>query len=407
VDAGLELLKHSPDDPPTFRPTCTRCLRPMTGCYCAHIHPTPSRTRIVFLQHPRERRVAFGTARMAHLALPNSELHVGVEFDDHPRVRALAAAPHGQTVVLYPAPDAVEPEALPRDACRNLLVIDGTWIQARKMLARNALVRSLPRVGFAPYLPSRYRIRREPAPHCRATIEAVVEALERIERDDTKFRPLLRAFDHMVEQQIHYKEHQPNPYTRAHKRRHQGREDPVLRQLRERFSDLVVVYGEANAHPRDSDVPGASELIQLVAIRPASGERFVAVIAPRRPLAPAAPRHLELDAAKVLGGETVGAAMTRWRAFLRRQDVLCTWGSYTLDLLRAEGDPPRPALDLRSATARWLGRRIGGAEAVAQMLGAENPSTPWTAGRAGQRIVALTEIVERAATQHASALTGS
>ena len=361
----------------------------------------------MFLQHPRERRVAFGTARMAHLALPNSELHVGVEFDDHPRVRALAGAPYGQTVVLYPAPDAVEPEALPQDACRNLIVLDGTWIQARKMFARNALLRSLPRVGFAPYLPSRYRIRREPAPHCRATIEAVVEALERLEQDDTRFRPLLRAFDHMVEQQIHYKERQPNPYTRAHKRRHQDREDPVRCELRERFSDLVVVYGEANAHPRDSDVPGASELIQLVAIRPATGERFVAVIAPRRPLAPSAPRHIGLDVAKVVGGESVDAAMARWRAFLEPRDILCTWGSYTLDLLRAEGEAPRPAHDLRSATARWLGRRTGGAEPVARLLGAGDLSAPWTPGRAGHRIAALTQIVELAAAQTASARTGS
>ncbi len=407
MDAEPELLRHSPDDLPTFRAACTRCLRPTTGCYCAHLHPVPSRTRVVFLQHPRERRVAFGTARMAHLALPNSELHVGVDFDDHPRVRALAAAPYGETVVLYPAPDAVEPEDLPRDACRNLLVIDGTWIQARKMFARNALVRSLPRVGFAPYLPSRYRIRREPAPHCRATIEAVVEALERFEHDDTKFRPLLRAFDHMVEQQIHYKEQQPNPYTRAHKRQHQEREDPIRRELRERFGDLVVVHGEANAHPRDADVPGASELIQLVAMRPASGERFVALLAPRRPLAPSAPCHLGLDDAKVLGGEPAATAMARWRAFLRPQDILCTWGCYTLDLLRAEGDAPHPNLDLRSATARWLGRRTGGADSAARMLGARSADAPWTPGRAGHRIVALAQIVERAAQRPASALTGS
>lgn len=370
----------------------------MTGCYCAHLSPTPSRTRVVFLQHPRERRVAFGTARMAHLALPNSELHVGVEFDDHPRVRALAAEPEGQTVVLYPAPDAVEPETLPSNVCRNLLVIDGTWIQARKMFARSTLLRSLPRIGFAPYLPSRYRIRREPAPHCRATIEAVVEALERLEHDDMRFRPMLHAFDHMVEQQVHYKERQPNPYARAHKRRHARREDPVRHALRERHDDLVVVYGEANAHPRDSDVPGPSELVQLVAVRPATGARFAAVIAPRRPLAPSAPRHLGLDIEAIVGGESVSDTMARWHAFRRPEDVLCTWGRYTLDLLRAEGEVTHPALDLRGATTRWLGQRTGGAEPAARLLGADTAPAPWAPGRAGRRIIALTQIVVRATT---------
>ena len=40
--------------------------------------PIASATRVVFLQHPRESRVAIGTCRMAHLALAGSELHRGV-----------------------------------------------------------------------------------------------------------------------------------------------------------------------------------------------------------------------------------------------------------------------------------------------------------------------------------------
>ena len=42
---------------------------------------------LLLLQHPREAKVAVGTARMAHLSLPNSELHTGVSFEAHPRVR--------------------------------------------------------------------------------------------------------------------------------------------------------------------------------------------------------------------------------------------------------------------------------------------------------------------------------
>jgi DTW domain-containing protein YfiP len=373
---------------------CLRCRRAAAACYCDHLAPTLSRVRVVFLQHPRERRVAIGTARMAHLALPNSELHVGVDFDDHPRVRSLAAAPAGRTVVLFPSPDAVEPEGLPDGAPDTLLVIDGTWIQARKMLERNAVLRTVPRIGFVPRVPGRYRIRREPAEHCRSTVEAVVEVLGRIEQDPERYRPLLGAFDQMVEAQLVYKEARPNPYHRTPRRR-RARAEPECDLLRARWQDLVVVHGESNAYPRGSDVPGRSELVQLVAERPASGERFAAVIAPRRPLAPATPTHLEISAAELLAGEPVAGALARWRAFVRPDDVLCTWGSYAADLLGAEGEAAREGVDLRVAMARRLCRSAGGVEAAVRELGVEELPPAWIGGRAGRRIAALVEVVRR------------
>src|SRR5271156_1599568 len=71
------------------RSVCRHCRRPGSCCYCAHLAPIPSATRVVFLQHPRESKVAIGTCRMAHLALADSELHLGVSFETHPRLRAL------------------------------------------------------------------------------------------------------------------------------------------------------------------------------------------------------------------------------------------------------------------------------------------------------------------------------
>ena len=44
---------------------------------------------MVFLQHVRESRVRIGTARMAHLALANSELRVGTSFDVAPGPRTI------------------------------------------------------------------------------------------------------------------------------------------------------------------------------------------------------------------------------------------------------------------------------------------------------------------------------
>ena len=40
------------DAAPT-RDLCLRCRRPRAVCWCAAIVPVASRTRVVFLQHPR------------------------------------------------------------------------------------------------------------------------------------------------------------------------------------------------------------------------------------------------------------------------------------------------------------------------------------------------------------------
>jgi len=376
------------------RSLCRRCRRPASHCYCAHLRPISSRTRIVFLQHPREHRIAIGTARMAHLALSNSELHVGADLDCHPRVQALAAAVSGRTAVLFPGAGAVDPLALPDGPPATLIVLDGTWIQARKMLARSRLLQGLPRVAFAPARPGNYRIRREPAPHCLATVEAVVEVLGRLEGEGARFTFMLEAFDHLVERQLAFKTARPNPYHRK-PRRHAPRRDRLQAMLRGRIADVVLLYAEANAHARDAGVPGAPELVQLVATRPATGERFAALLAPRRPLAPAAPAHLELDAAHILAGEPAAVALARWEAFVRPTDLFAAWGGYTLDLLRAEGVALRPLVDLRDAATRRIGRKPGGPEQAARQLAGDDVPAAWAAGRAGRRIAALDAVLAR------------
>ena len=81
-----------PFEAPTARPSCVRCRRPASVCWCAELTPVETATQVVFLQHPRESRVAIGTARIAHLGLSRSELHEGIEFAGHPRIEELLGA---------------------------------------------------------------------------------------------------------------------------------------------------------------------------------------------------------------------------------------------------------------------------------------------------------------------------
>ena len=379
------------------RPTCARCLRPTSACWCAHLPHLQSRTRVVFLQHPREHRVAIGTCRMAHLALANSELHVGVRFDDEARVAEIAALPG--TMVLFPdlAPAdhgrGRDLAALDGDTLRQLIVVDGTWSQARKLLARSPLLAGLPRLAFVPSRPSNYRIRSEPKAECVSTIEAVVEVLGLVEGAPDRFRGMLGAFEAMVDTQLRCAAARVGPRRSRRPRARTPSPRLVPPEILTRAADLVALYVEANAWPSETGGAQPAELIQLVAQRPATGERFAAILAPSRALAPHTPAHLELPPARFLDGEARESALARFAAFVRPGDLFCVWGPYAQELLRHERAPERPLLDLRPATSRFLLRRPGGLEEAAALLDGGAPSAPTAGGRADRRLDALCRVL--------------
>jgi DTW domain-containing protein YfiP len=178
---------------------CSRCLRPQSHCLCPLIPRLDSRTRVLLLQHPSEVNHALNTARLAALGLSNAELIVGEVFEDLP---ALLNQPGYQARLLFPAEDA-----LPLRACAAsdepilLVVPDGTWRKARKLLHLNPLLAALPRVTLAEGGVSRYRLRKAPGPGALSTIEAIVQALETLEAP-TSFGQLLRPFEALIEGQI-------------------------------------------------------------------------------------------------------------------------------------------------------------------------------------------------------------
>ena len=183
------------------RAQCSRCLRPQTHCLCALIPQLDSRTRVLLLQHPSEVSHALNTARLADLGLLNAELRVGEVFED---LATLLNPPGYQARLLFPGEDAqlidtAEPsdESLPW----LLVVPDGTWRKARKLLHLDPLLAQLPRATLPEGAVSRYRLRKAPGPGALSTLEAIVQALEILEAP-TSFAPLLRPFEALIEGQI-------------------------------------------------------------------------------------------------------------------------------------------------------------------------------------------------------------
>ena len=182
------------------RPRCERCQRPLDHCLCPLIPSLASRTRIVLLQHPSETAHALNTARLAALGLNNAELRVGEVFDG---LDELLATPGYRAALLVPGDQAQVLTAYTEVDDQPLLLIvpDGTWRKARKLLYLNPMLAALPRVTLGAVAPSRYRLRKAPEAGALSTLEAVVEALNVLEQP-VSFDALLKPFDALIEGQI-------------------------------------------------------------------------------------------------------------------------------------------------------------------------------------------------------------
>lgn len=368
------------------RAVCWTCRRPAVVCYCRFVRQVKTRTRVVILQHPRERDVPINTARIAPLCLPEAELHVGLDWERLP----CADDPSRPAVLLYPDKDAIDVEERPPPGPVTLVVVDGTWSQARTLVRRSPALAALPRYAFRPRAPSDYRIRKEPHESYVSTIEALVAVLGVLEGDPARMEALLEPFRAMVEAQLAYARGSAGTRHQAARRERLARPPRVpapIRFLRERAADLVCVHGEANSWPYDAPERATcpDELVMWVARRPATGEELRAFVAPRNPLCPTTPHHLGVPAEHLLGGEALDAFRERWAAFLRPRDVMCSWGPYAPDLLRAAGGAfPSKRVDLRPA-ARSL---PGGAASVVTHL-------PAGAERAPRRLDDLVALARR------------
>ena len=350
------------------RPVCQRCWRPSVACYCAHLVPIESRTRACFLQHPRETKMAVGTAWMAHLSLPNSELHRGVEFAEHPRVRELLESPG--TALLFPGNGSLPPEQFQDDPPRTIVIVDGTWSQARKLIRKNPSLAKLPRIGFVPARPSNYRIRRQPREGFVSTIEAVVHVLGALEGAPERFAPLLRAFERMVDVQLEHKARRTTP--------------PRVRKKHPRRSHRVHPEADVAVYAESNGSIEAPELLRLTAARFAAADVFDAWVA--LPVPEDLPAHLET---RPPSGLPVAEVLGAFAAFLRPTDVLCGWGGYAPRLLPNDGGGQREFIDVRLAAMRRLRRRPGGVEQALRMLGRADLPAPLVNGRAGRRLAAL------------------
>jgi DTW domain-containing protein YfiP len=152
---------------------CPRCFFPSTDCLCPDIRRFSTRTRFLVLRHASERNRPSNSGRWAALALTRSRI---LDYALPGPLPDLSALEEPGTALLFPSPHGSRPSAPPR----QVVVLDATWAQARRMSQRIPALRTLPRLALPAQVGPRLAdpLRRPTIAGGLSTIEAIAGALE-------------------------------------------------------------------------------------------------------------------------------------------------------------------------------------------------------------------------------------
>ena len=208
------------DHPPLAEapPDCPHCQKPLPLCICDSVTPLESRLGLLILQHPQEQDRALGTARLAAQHFKTAVVRVGLSWPSLAKALGRAVADPARWAILYLGsakaadldPDS-EVLALTRkgEVAENqrailksidgVILLDGTWSQAKALWWRNPWMLKCQRVILGPRRPSRYgHLRREPRRDGLSTIEAAGLLMAALERRPEIAAALDASFERML-----------------------------------------------------------------------------------------------------------------------------------------------------------------------------------------------------------------
>jgi DTW domain-containing protein YfiP len=157
-------------------------------------------TRLIVLMHYRESFLTTNSAKLARVALENSEIRLRGE-KGRPTPSDGLHSDERQSLFLFPSKEAaiLTPELIASlGKPITLIVPDGTWRQAKRVGRREPALAQVPHVKLPPGALSNYRLRREPNDESVSTFEAIARAFGIIEGFEVQ-QKLEYLFDVMVE----------------------------------------------------------------------------------------------------------------------------------------------------------------------------------------------------------------
>jgi DTW domain-containing protein len=152
---------------------CPRCLLQLEICVCSVLPRVEARTEVVLIRHLTERHMTSNTGRFAALALAKSRI---LEYGGGEAFDAGALVAPG-TALLYCSGPARPLPFVPE----RLIVLDGSFRQARRMYKRLPELRELPELSLPAPRVTPTRLRQPTQPEGMSTIEAIAAALSALE----------------------------------------------------------------------------------------------------------------------------------------------------------------------------------------------------------------------------------
>ena len=178
--------------------------------------PVDNRVFVLILQHPQERREALSTAPLIAATLRQAKIVVGLSWPGLGRLVGEAAEPRRWAVLhlgsaraaMAERPEIMlldrrgEPVAEPSPilgGLKGIVLLDGTWSQAKTLWWRNPWLLRLRRIVLDPPRPARLgRLRREPRREALSTIEAAALTLRHLEKGSEAADALDAALERMM-----------------------------------------------------------------------------------------------------------------------------------------------------------------------------------------------------------------
>ncbi|CAI6345470.1 unnamed protein product [Macrosiphum euphorbiae] len=209
VDDVWDDFINLPADPPEMRQICFSCERPQNVCWCNYLPKTrlKPKCRIILLQHPAEEKRSLRTAPMLTLGLAEEScvVYKGKKFPTKKHVGLWDILSSKQSVLLYPSKKAMDIVDLPKETeLHNLIILDGTWPQAKAIYNNTPLLQSMIHVKLMHKYESHYIIRTQPTDGCLSTLETAIEALTVLEKDESYKNILLKPLNALCNFQLQH-----------------------------------------------------------------------------------------------------------------------------------------------------------------------------------------------------------
>ncbi|XP_070268608.1 tRNA-uridine aminocarboxypropyltransferase 2 isoform X2 [Myotis yumanensis] len=141
-------LWELPVEPAERRPECSRCSRPQKVCLCPFlpVRPLHISTYLYIIQHPAEESKVLRTVPLLAACLPQDKckVKIGRRFSEERDPELSTVCRKSGTLILYPGAEAANLEEFILDSPiypSTIIIIDGTWSQAKDIFYKNSLFR--------------------------------------------------------------------------------------------------------------------------------------------------------------------------------------------------------------------------------------------------------------------------